>query len=77
MTSAKDDEARAARRYAMMNLARLGGLGAVLLGIAIAQKLVPLPWALGAGLAGAGVIAFFFAPPLLARRWKAQDYSNK
>jgi len=27
-------------------------------------------------LAVAGLLGFFFAPPLLAKRWKAQDYDH-
>lgn len=71
------DETRAERRFALMNLARLGGLGAVLLGIAITQALIPLPWVAGVALALAGLLEFFFGPPLLARRWKAQDHDHK
>lgn len=68
------NEARAARRYGLMNLARIGSFIGVLIGIAMTRGQVPGPWALGAGLAVAGLLAFFFAPPLLARRWKAEDY---
>lgn len=71
------DEARAQRRYVIMNLARIAGFGAVIIGMAIAQARIPGPWAVGAGLATAGLLAFFFAPPLLARRWKAQDYQQE
>jgi len=66
-------EARARQRYGIMNAVRIGGLALVLLGIAIAQGVVALPYPLGVVLAVAGLLGFFFAPPLLARRWKAAD----
>lgn len=68
-----DGEARARQRYGMMNAVRIGGLVLVLLGIAIAQGVVALPYPLGVVLAVGGLVGFFFAPPLLARRWKAAD----
>lgn len=70
------EHARDRRRYVLMNAARLGGLGLVMLGFAITRDLVPLPFAAGAVLAVAGLLGFFFAPPLLAKRWKAQDYDH-
>ncbi|MGY6551299.1 MAG: hypothetical protein ACXIT4_05315 [Erythrobacter sp.] len=66
-------EAQARHRYGIMNLARIGGLVLVLLGIAIAQGVVPLPYFLGVVLAVAGLAEFFFLPPMLARRWKAAE----
>jgi hypothetical protein len=70
-------ERQARGRYAVLNLLRLIAIGLVLLGIAIARGVVPLPAQLplpmGAVLAVAGLLGFFFLPPLLARRWKAAD----
>jgi hypothetical protein len=66
-------EAIAARRYMFMNMARIASLGAVIAGIAIARTLIEAPYLLGVVLAVAGTIGFFFAPPLLAKRWKAGD----
>lgn len=70
-------EARAKARYAVMNIARIGGLAMVILGIAIARGLVPLPYALGVVLAVLGLLEFFFLPTLLARRWKAAERDGK
>lgn len=67
------DEARARQRYGIMNGLRIGGLALVMFGIAIARGVVALPYPLGVVLAVGGLIGFFFAPPLLARRWKAAD----
>lgn len=67
------DERKAALRYFLMNAVRIGSLGAVILGIMIVRSIAAGPYWLGAGLALAGMIAFFFAPPLLAKRWKAGD----
>lgn len=69
----EEAEARARRRYGMMNAVRIGGLVLVLIGIAIAQGVVALPYFVGVVLAVGGLFGFFFAPPLLARRWKAKD----
>lgn len=70
-------EARAKQRYGIMNAARLGGLVLVMAGIAIARGVVPLPYLLGVVLAVGGLLAFFFVPPLLARRWKAADRNTR
>jgi hypothetical protein len=66
-------EARARQRYGLMNAARIGGLVLVLLGIAIARGVVALPYPFGVVLAVGGLFSFFFAPRMLARRWKAAD----
>ncbi|KEO90318.1 hypothetical protein EH31_09520 [Erythrobacter longus] len=67
------EEAIAAKRYMVMNLVRLGAIVAVGLGIAIARDVIALPYALGVGLALAGLVTFFFLPVTLAKRWKAGD----
>ncbi|MEM6267052.1 MAG: hypothetical protein AAF707_05960 [Pseudomonadota bacterium] len=66
-------EARAQRRYIALNAARWGSLLAVIAGIAGARGVIALPYPLTVALAIGGVIGFFFAPPLLARRFKAHD----
>ena len=71
------EEAQAARRYTVMNLLRLGAIVLVMAGIAITQDALPLPYALGVALAVTGLFAFFFAPPLLVRRWKAGDRGER
>ena len=67
------EEAVAARRYTVMNLVRLGSVVSVVLGIAIAQGALALPYALGVALAATSLLVFFFGPPWLARRWKSSD----
>jgi uncharacterized membrane protein YhaH (DUF805 family) len=69
-------EAQAAKRYTVMNLVRLASVFAVILGIAIAQGALALPYALGVVIALGGALAFFFGPTLLVRRWKAGDRSQ-
>ncbi|MGB3711321.1 MAG: hypothetical protein WA985_06505 [Erythrobacter sp.] len=64
---------RAQRRFFWLQAMRLGALAAVLAGIAITQDVLGAPYWLGLVLALGGVFAFFFAPPLLARRFKADD----
>lgn len=71
------DERTAAKRYYLMNGARVGGLVAVLVGLAMTRNVIPGHFALGAVLAVAGMVTFFFAPPLLAKRWKAGDQSEE
>ena len=73
ITPPTPEEAVAAKRYTVMNLVRLGSVVGVVLGIAIAQGALELPYALGVALAAAGLLAFFFGPPWLVRRWKASD----
>ncbi|MEP0393066.1 MAG: hypothetical protein ABJ205_03635 [Erythrobacter sp.] len=67
------EEAVAAKRYMVMNLVRLCAIVAVGLGIAIAREVIALPYAWGVALAVAGLVAFFFLPVMLAKRWKAGD----
>lgn len=70
-TDAEREQAQ--RRFFWLQAVRLGALAAVILGIAVARGLVGAPYWLGVALALAGVFAFFFAPPLIARRFKARD----
>jgi uncharacterized protein YjeT (DUF2065 family) len=68
-------EALARQRFMILNAIRFSGLGLVLLGIVIARKVLPfdVPWAVGAVLALAGLLEFFFLPRMVARSWKAGD----
>jgi hypothetical protein len=65
----EQEDARDRQRFVIMNVARLGGLALVLLGIAITQGVFDLPFALGAALAVLGVVDFFVLPLVLARAW--------
>ncbi|NQZ48319.1 MAG: hypothetical protein HRT63_12450 [Erythrobacter sp.] len=71
------DEAIAKRRYLIMGFARIAGLAAVLLGIAIARSVVEAPYIAGVALAIGGMLGFFFGPALLAKHWKAGDRGAK
>lgn len=73
MTRAAADETRARQRFIILNAVRIGGLGMLLAGIAIARGVIPGPYALGAALAVAGLLDFYFGPRLIARSWKADD----
>ena len=66
-------DARARNRFVIMNVARFGGVAMVMLGMAIIQRVIDLPFALGAVVAVIGMIDFFVVPLLLARGWKRQD----
>jgi len=66
-------ESRAAKRYHILGAVRIGSIASVIAGISIARELVEAPYVLGVALAVGGMIAFFFAPPLLAKNWKAGD----
>lgn len=60
-----------------MNAARFGGIGVTIIGLLAVREALPLPYALAVVLVLAGVGGFFFGPPLLLKRWKAQDRANR
>ena len=68
-----DAEATARSRFMVLNAVRIGALVMVMLGIAIVQEAIDLPYALGVVLAVAGLVEFLFVPPLLATRWQASE----
>ena len=70
-------EEQAKQRYMVMNGVRVGSIAALLVGLMIARTILPGPWLLGVVLALCGMVAFFFAPPLLAKRWKAGDRGER
>ena len=67
----ENDEALAKRRFLTMNLARFAALILAMIGIAAARGAIALPELVGWVLAIGGTLAFFFAPPLLARHWNS------
>lgn len=67
------DEGLAKRRFAVLNAVRLGGLALVLFGLAVTQGAIDLPKELGMVFAVFGMLDFFFAPRLLARRWRETE----
>ncbi|MEM1195838.1 MAG: hypothetical protein AAGH57_07015 [Pseudomonadota bacterium] len=69
----KAPEQQAKARYAALNLMRLGGIAVTIAGLAGAREVIPLPYALSVVLALAGIVAFFFGPTWLVRRWKERD----
>jgi len=75
MSREKESEARARQRFIVLNALRFSGIALVLLGIALARgHIIPgLPWQVGGVIALAGLVEFFFAPPLIARAWRRQD----
>ena len=66
-----DDPAKS--RYMILSLIRIGALMVLLFGIAIARGIVDLPYGLGVALAVGGLLAFYFGPRQLARRWKSPE----
>ena len=68
-----EERERAQARWVWLQVIRLLSIIAVLTGIAIARGVLDANWWVGAALAVAGLIAFFFGPPLVARRFKARD----
>ncbi|MDJ0979826.1 MAG: hypothetical protein QNI87_14975 [Erythrobacter sp.] len=68
-----ETEALARRRYAWLNAVRIGGIAVTIAGLASARDVLPLPYAVGVAMVLLGIGAFFFGPPLLLKRWKAQD----
>lgn len=72
-TRREAEDARARQRFILMNVARFGGVAMVMFGIAIIQRVIDLPFALGVGLAVLGFVDFFVMPLVLARAWKSQQ----
>jgi hypothetical protein len=64
-------EELAKQRFVVLNLVRLGGLVFVMLGIAITNGAFDLPAPIGWVVAIAGLIEFFFLPPMLAKKWRS------
>jgi hypothetical protein len=64
-------DARARNGFIVITAVRFGGIAMIMLGFAIAKGLIDLPWAVGAVMAVAGFVEFFFVPRLIARRWNA------
>lgn len=79
MSRDKEREARARQRFIVLNALRFSGIALVLIGIALARgHIIPgLPWQVGGVIALAGLIDFFFAPPLIARAWRRQDEERR
>ncbi|MXP27590.1 hypothetical protein GRI58_01980 [Porphyrobacter algicida] len=61
----------AAGRYAIMQLARLGGMAMVVIGAAMLGGAIPGPHELAIALFICGAVEFFFLPLMLARRWRS------
>ena len=66
----QSNEQHAAKRFAILSAIRVAGLAVLMLGIAIAQNAVEAPYWVGVVLSVGGMLAFFFGPYFLARRWK-------
>jgi uncharacterized protein YjeT (DUF2065 family) len=68
-------EEQAKRRFLLLNLVRLSGLGIVMAGVAnLGGKFLPeLTPGLGAVLMVAGMVDYFFAPMMLKRMWQKAD----
>jgi hypothetical protein len=65
------EEARARTVFILITAVRFSGIALIMLGFAIAERVIDLPWIVGVVLALAGFIDFFFVPRLIARRWNA------
>ncbi|WP_086616613.1 hypothetical protein [Erythrobacter tepidarius] len=64
-------DAQARQRLLVLTALRFSGIALVMVGFAIVRGLIALPWAVGALLAVAGILEFFFLPRFIARRWTA------
>jgi len=62
----------AARRFAMISAVRLGGIAALLAGIAVLRGALDWPALAGMALVAIGMVGTFLAPTLLARRWSSR-----
>lgn len=68
-----NEEARAARRFVLINMVRFGSVIALGLGLMIVRDVISAPYWLGVVVTFVGAGAFFFIPPMLAKRWKSSD----
>jgi hypothetical protein len=64
---------RAPQRFYLLQLARLGGVVLVVIGLIATQGRLGLPEAAGYVLLLAGIAEFFVVPRLLARKWRSPD----
>ena len=67
------DEGLAKRRFAVLNVMRLGGLALVMFGLAITQGVIDLPRELGMAIVVIGMVDFFVLPRLLSKRWRSEE----
>jgi hypothetical protein len=68
-----DTDKLARTRFLLLNLVRIAGLVAVLIGIAIHYGRIPAPEPAAWILVAVGLADFFFVPNLLARNWRTPD----
>lgn len=73
MPSDPEGEARAARRFWIVQGLRLLGLTLALAGAMAVAGTLDLNQAQGAVLLIGGAVAFFFLPVLMAKHWKASE----
>jgi len=66
-------EALAKQRFMLLNVVRLMGLVMVLVGIAITQGAIDLPFAVGVVLAIFGLLEFFLMPNIIAKSWRNSE----
>jgi hypothetical protein len=68
-----DADKLARTRFLLLNLVRIAGLVAVLIGIAIHYGRIAAPEPAAWILVAVGLVDFFFVPNLLARNWRTPD----
>lgn len=68
-----ESEITARQRYLLLNIVRICGIALAIAGIAATRDVLPLPFPFAVVLTLIGVLAFFFAPPVMVKRWKKQD----
>lgn len=61
----------AAGRYAIMQLARFGGMAMVVIGAAMLGGAIQGPREIAIALFIGGAVEFFLVPLMLARRWRS------
>ena len=70
------EEERARARYMAMNAARLAAIAVTMVGFAGVREVIPVPYLVSVALVLIGIGGFFFGPPLMVKRWKAQDENS-
>lgn len=58
-------------RWLAINMARIGGVAMVIVGILVVEKMFEFPAIAGYALIAVGLLDIFLVPQILARKWRS------
>lgn len=67
----RSGEEQARNRWLVIQVARIGGVVMVVIGLLIADGAIPGPQWAGYGMLVAGLLDVFLVPTMLARKWRS------